>query len=431
MKLRTLFTLILALTIGAFANITGTFNFGTATIHPTVQVGYQGNLYYISADGTFNVPTNDPLSIKTNSALSRKVLTKEYDLFGRKLNLNQTQSWASNFASFKQYSSVQGGSARSLAASTDTLYIVVGGDTLREVPITSWNQVLPQNYIVQRNVQVTVKAPYSSDTVQAVWFGDRDSIAHVLNLEHNSTHSGSFSGYIYTVYNDTDFQHNAHLYNLFVRTRSSDSIRSYSSILDVKAHVGDLVIDSAAFTPVTFHTLKGYSLTPNDSSIAAFSTKNISMVYVTDTLDSLATYDSSSFNYLVRHEADTTGYRMATRDSLTHSFILRDMHDTDGYVVFAVNPKMVDSTWNVGDTTNKVKSDSVYIKVIADTSISILYLTSSNVFQDSSTNLHSGSVVKFNITKNANTYLKINTNYLKDFKYQVRYRFFKSYWKNP
>ena len=64
----------------------------------------------------------------------------------------------------------------------DTLYIVVNGDTLREVPITSWNQVLPPNYVVQRNVQVRVKSVNKENIVQAVWFGDRDSIAHVLDL---------------------------------------------------------------------------------------------------------------------------------------------------------------------------------------------------------------------------------------------------------
>lgn len=431
MKLRTLFTLILVLALGAFANITGSFNFGTSTVHPKVQVGYQGSLYYINTDGTFNIQTFDPLSVKARVGYSHKGLAKEYDVFGRKIGLNQNQSWASNLTSLKQYADVQGASSRSLATSSDTLYIVVGGDTLREVPITSWNQVLPPNYVVQRNVQVNVKSAFNSDTVQAVWFGDRDSIAHVLNLENNATHVGSFSGYIYTVYNDTDFQHNAHLYNLFVRTRSSDSIRSYSSILDVKARVGDLVVDSGDFTPVTYHTLKGYSLTPNDSSIAVFSTKNISMVYVTDTLDSLATFDSSSFSYLVRHEADTTVYHMATRDSLNHSYVLRDMHDTDGYVVFAVNPKLVDSTWNKGDTTVKVKSDSVYVKAIADTSIQIMYLTLSNVSLDSVVNVSKDSGFKFNITTHMNTYVKINNNNVSGFKYQIRYRFLKSYWKNP
>ena len=313
MKLRTLFTLILTLALGAFANITGSFAFKdtnlviTSTVHPVVQVAYQGNVYSIQEDGTFNIPTSDQTSIKTNPVSSHRVLTREYDVFGRRINLNQTQSWATQFASIKQYSTVSSPVARSLSTSVDTLYIVVNGDTLREVPITSWNQVLPPNYVVQRNVQVRVKSVNKENIVQAVWFGDRDSIAHVLDLEHNQPDHRSFSGFIYTVYNDTDFQHNAHLFNLFVRTRSNDSIKTYSSILDVKAHVGNVGFDSTDFDSVTYHTLRGYSLTPNDSSVAVFSTKNISMVFVTDTLDSLVTYDSTTFTTFQR-KTDSVAY---------------------------------------------------------------------------------------------------------------------------
>jgi hypothetical protein len=415
MRRRILFTLILALALGAFANITGSLTIkGTSTGVSSAQVGYNGTLYSLATDGSFNIPTTNPASIKHSANQTHKVLTKEYDVFGRKINLNQTQSWATQVSSFKQYTTVQAASARSLSSSTDTLYIVVNGDTLREVPITSWNEILPPNYIQQRNVQVNVNQAYSYDVVQAVWWNN-DSIAHVLNLSANSLVSGSFSGYIYTVYNDSEFRANDTIYNLFVRTRSHDSITSYTKILPVYAQVGDLVFPATVFKQNTYHTTLGYSLTPNDSSIAVFSTRNIEMVYVVDTTDSVAVCDSSAFAQLIRTGADSA------------------MHYKNGQTTFQANqfpnPLNVDTTINTWIFSDTLKGRAV-------SSIDTLKLYTVDAQGNTKMvatvyNLKAGDTFKVKVGYNPALVQFFDNSNVDNLEFSVDYRRVSKYWKNP
>lgn len=298
MKLRNLIFIFMAIALNAFANITGTLDFsGAGLVSPSnTKVGFHGIMYPVSSEGKYTITTVGVKErIKTN-----QTLTEAYDHLGRKINFNQPQSWSSKFTSLKQYTyNDYVGAARSMDV-TDTLYIVVSGDTLREVPIASWDTILPPNYVVQRNVGVTVPASRASDVVQVVWWNN-DSIANVLDLGKASTNNQKYSGYIYTVYDDVAFRLNSSLYSLFVRTRKNDSIKSYTGILDVKARVGDLTFGENEFKLNTIHSTAGYSLTPNDSNVATFNlTKTVSMEYVTDSTFDTLTYDSSFYRYINR-----------------------------------------------------------------------------------------------------------------------------------
>lgn len=314
MKIKTLFALIMVLALTAYANITGKVDLSGAGVVKSsdVKVGFNSISYGVDKDGNYSIGTG--VSVKGGIRIPQKALVGAYDVTGRKINLNHL--WSQEMSSFKTYSNVGGVAARSYSIS-DTLYIVVNGDTLREVPVTSWDTVLPPNYIVQRNVGVTV-SDYQN-MVQVVWWNS-DSIAHVLDLGHASTDPSKFSGYIYTAYSDADFKVNAHLYNLFVRTRTVDSIKSYTQVLDVKAKVGDLTFSPSDFKENTYYSTAGYSLTPNDSSISNYTEKSISMVYVTDrdTLDSTLVLDSSSFVKFVRDTAkNDSGFSGVIRISNT------------------------------------------------------------------------------------------------------------------
>jgi hypothetical protein len=409
MKHKTLFALVLALAVGAFANITGSLKTqGVATGISSAQVGFKGTLYPVASNGSFDIPTTDPTSVKFNPTQARKVLTKEYDVFGRKINLNQTQSWATQISALKQYTTVQAASARSLSSSTDTLYIVVNGDTLREVPVTSWNAVLPTNYIQQRNVQVNVNQAYSYDVVQAVWW-NTDSIAHVLNLRSNSLENGSFSGYIYTVYNDSDYRVNDTIYNLFVRTRSHDSITSYTKILPVYAQVGDLVFPATVFQQNTFHTTLGYSLTPNDSSIAVFSTRNIEMVYYHDTTDSIVAYP------------------------VTQSDTVTDSGYVHGRTIF--QGTQIPGLSISSDTSVNVKMNIV-LTGTANKDISTLTLKRSPspwtwTLVDTLSNLKVGNTFSFKIINDPHAVQFLDNVNVSNLKLTVTYQIIQGHWKNP
>jgi hypothetical protein len=172
----------------------------------------------------------------------------------------------------------------------DTARIIVDGDTLREVPLTSWSTVLPTNYVVQRNIGV--KVGNTTDVLEAVWWTN-DSIANTIQLGKDGVNR---SGFIYTVYDDSMYARDAHLYWLFVRVKTSgannangaDSILKYSDVHDVTAKSGNQSFDASKFEVNTRIKTLGYSLVPQDSSVRVYTmTRTVVMV-----LDSIVKLDT-------------------------------------------------------------------------------------------------------------------------------------------
>jgi len=154
-------------------------------------------------------------------------------------------------------------------ATTDTVRIIVGDDTLKEIPLVSWDSVLPTNYIVQRNIAVHVPARYAGNTVQAVWW-DNDSIARVLTLG-NGTSQSKYSGFVYSIYDNNEYVNNAYLYSIFVRVRNlSDSVVGYSSVSKVRAITGDLDYDSTQINKVYSYITYNYTQVPSDSVVTKY-----------------------------------------------------------------------------------------------------------------------------------------------------------------
>jgi len=150
----------------------------------------------------------------------------------------------------------------------DTAYIIVGSDTLREIPIYSWSQILPTGYVVQRNAKVVPPTRFLGNTIQAVYWTS-DSIANVVEL--GSASSTSYSGYLYTYYDSTAFANNTILFSWFARVKRNDSVLAYTTSASVKAHAGDIDVDSTAFKLVSKYSyVKGYSYVPADSSVAVY-----------------------------------------------------------------------------------------------------------------------------------------------------------------
>jgi hypothetical protein len=433
MKLRTLFTLIWLLAVAGFANITGTLDFsGAGVLNPlNTKVAFRGATYPVASNGQYVVAT---VGVKDRSKLS-KSLASAYDLSGRKINLNQPQSWSNQLTSIKQYT-YSGFAGRSMGVN-DTLYIVVNGDTLREVPVTSWDTVLPPNYVVQRNVGVTVPVTHSSETIQVVWW-NTDSIAHVLDLGKASTNNQKYSGYIYTVYDDAAFRANARLYSLFVRTRTADSIKSYTGILDVKARAGDLIFAEADFSDATYHTVAGYSLTPNDSSVSRFNlSKTVSMTYVTDSTFDTLNYDSTYFAYAVRQYSPEFYFKGG---GLPYDTIHCDTTKLKSLSSGYFDPNEM----NGGTLLVRQQISSAYIAPIKDTTFNINYAEIFYFMVDSANtkltvylngtsdpivfnNVHAGVVIT--VSNNVGNAITITSPWVSDFKVKVIKTSTKSYWK--
>lgn len=210
-------------------------------------------------------------------------------------------------------------------------YIVVGNDTLREIPVVSWSQILPAQYVVQRNVAVTPPTAYRGNTLQAVYFS-ADSIAHVVTLA--ATNSGkTFTGYIYSYYDSAAYANNSALYSWFARAKRNDTTKAYTSIMPVTGLHGDISVDSVgANDSATFHPYfaishAGYASTPGDSSVAQYIEYTV--------YDSLVEITGANFSGKPWLLKTKPLFASATYDTLgdLNGITLRDSLDVSGNII--------------------------------------------------------------------------------------------------
>lgn len=164
---------------------------------------------------------------------------------------------------------------------TDTARIIVitpsHTDTLREVPLTSWSNILTPLSVVANDVSVNAAtgSKISGKVVEAVWWAD-DTIAHVLRVP-NSTSSDYFSTTIYTLYNDSAYAINGHKYFIFLRakTAASDTLPlAATSVRDIGAQNGALNYTDTFFHVVAPDSLPGQVRVPGDSNVVKYNIKH-------------------------------------------------------------------------------------------------------------------------------------------------------------
>jgi len=162
-------------------------------------------------------------------------------------------------------------SSRTLSDSTvGNAYVILNGDTLQTIPITTWTGTLPDIYIVQRNIGIVVPSLYSNQTVQAVYWSN-DSIARVVPLGQG-TSDQKYSGFVTTAYTDSQYSENSTICSLFARIINPlDSTLAYTRVTSVKAQVGNLDYDSTQFLVNNHIHVYGYSFVKNDSDVANYS----------------------------------------------------------------------------------------------------------------------------------------------------------------
>lgn len=122
----------------------------------------------------------------------------------------------------------------------DTVIVWKDSKKIYEQPISSWLNILPDNYVVQRNISgKIIQNDYVKELkkVEGV-FWSTDSIALVIPLEVNGE---MYSGFAYQHYNDSSFKNAIRMYNLFVRLMdTADSVYGLSNILNYSERSGDL-----------------------------------------------------------------------------------------------------------------------------------------------------------------------------------------------
>jgi len=160
----------------------------------------------------------------------------------------------------------------------DTLAIFKDSKKIFKTPITSWLNVLPDDYIVQRGISgKIIQNDYFDEltSVEAV-FWSIDSIATIIPLEVNG---GYYSGFFYQHYNDSSFKNSIRVFNLFVRILDkSDSVYGLTNVVNFSERAGDLTFADLAPGSIARYLYPNYFRAINDGSnvAAIFGSKNFS-----------------------------------------------------------------------------------------------------------------------------------------------------------
>lgn len=225
----------------------------------------------------------------------------------------------------------------------DTVIVWKDSKKIYETPITSWLNVLPDNYVVQRNISgKIIQNDYVKELkkVEAV-FWTTDSIALVIPLEVNGE---MYSGFVYQHYNDSSFKNAIRMYNLFVRLMdTADSVYGLTNVINYSERSGDLVFSDilpggiAKYPrPNYFRVIKEGS----DVSIIVDSVQKISVNKKWFALDSLYIRPSFDENItLIEDREVKTGYfgKIWSRfilDTASRN-VVKNLSDSIGFLIEA------------------------------------------------------------------------------------------------
>ena len=129
-------------------------------------------------------------------------------------------------------------------ARNDSVIVYSNSRILYEIPVTSWKYILPEKYVVQRNISGTiVKNGFEIETknVEAIYWSV-DSIALRIPLEL-SNDKLAYSGFVYQPYDDSSFITGNKNKNLVVRIVDvNDSVFGISNVVTFSERSGDLSV---------------------------------------------------------------------------------------------------------------------------------------------------------------------------------------------
>lgn len=185
---------------------------------------------------------------------------------------------------------------------TDTVVVYKNARKIYEVPVNSWLNVLPTDYVVQRNISGKVNQnQYFSElkSVEAL-FWSLDSVALMIPLELNGD---IYSGFIYQKYNDSSFQKSLRIFNCFVRVLDSkDSVYGLSNVINYSERSGDLIFADIFPGKIARYPRPNYfSVIKSGDNISivvdSFENKTIQNWYALDSLYSRKMYTYTEKNY--------------------------------------------------------------------------------------------------------------------------------------
>ena len=245
----------------------------------------------------------------------------------------------------------------------DTVIVFKDSKKIYETPITSWLNILPDNYIVQRNISgKIVQNSYTNElkNVEAV-FWSLDSIAMVIPLEINGE---NYSGFIYQHYNDSSFRKSIRMFNMFVRIfDKSDSVYGLTPVVNYSERSGDLVFSDLIPGSIARYPRPNYFRVikeGTDVSILIDSVQKISTNKKWYAMDSLFVRPMYNDTTLYFNDSTEMGYRYYLTKNCKN--VVDSLIDSIGYYIEVKEPGSVKIV-SVGDSWKETHdvTESIFI----------------------------------------------------------------------
>lgn len=274
----------------------------------------------------------------------------------------------------------------------DTVVVFKDSKKIYETQITSWVNILPVDYVVQRNISgKIVQNIFAKELkiVEAV-FWSLDSNALTIPLEINGQY---YSGFVYQHYNDSSFKNAVRMYNLFVRVLdTSDSVYGLTNVMNYSERAGDLVFEDIIPGNVARYPKPNYFRVIKDGdniSILVDSVQKISLKknwYALDSLfyrsfteyipEDVYKFDESCLRWkhdtivmnVIKNEVDSFGVYFESDSNLTTTFdagrsIKIDVKIGQNFITF---PKGYQADFSSKESqiyfySNKIKNLKIYV----------------------------------------------------------------------
>lgn len=228
---------------------------------------------------------------------------------------------------------------------SDSVIVYSNSRVLYEIPVTSWKSILPEKYVVQRNISGKIsKNAYTNETksVDAIYWSV-DSLALRIPLELSNDKS-VYSGFVYQPYDDSSFKFQIKNKNLFVRiVDQNDSVFGISNIVNFSERAGDLSVFLDSIIPGNilryprpnaFRVVnEGQNIIRilNDTAIRGTSSwYDLDSLFLRPMVEKIIDNDTLGNVYRVEYRIDSSKIKSLSVDSISFRFV----GDTTGLVQF-------------------------------------------------------------------------------------------------
>lgn len=233
---------------------------------------------------------------------------------------------------------------------SDTAIVYKDSKALYEIPVNSWKEVLPEKYIVQRNISIDILDTSFIKNIknaEMVYWKDGSQIL-VIRMGTGGSR-GSFSGFLYTLYDDSSKVYDIKNKNVYIRlVDSNDVVYASTNVIEFSESSGNITLKDIEFIP-QIPKDNIYYLRDEDDYVEIQDTTSISNInsvfseYAFDEMYSIDTNRSESRIEYVFHKTTNDFWKSNRIDSILITF---NSNNVDTLSIFKISkPVFYDSNY--------------------------------------------------------------------------------------